>query len=166
MNLIFEHLSRQDEIYQDAFVLGDFHTMLGYAHDAPFLLANLSGIGCSLAVAVMCYTTLIKKAGSVAAVSIGTIRKIVTIGLSYILFPKELLPIHKVSTVCVVLGIVMEAFKKPKPSQPASDKDSKIALLQKSGVSLIVRVFITYTWITFLQTTLPILMHRKCPIAI
>mgnify|MGYP000959221449 CR=1 FL=1 len=114
---------------------GDFQTLINLAHDSPILLANLSGIGCSLAVAVMCYTTLIKKAGSVAAVSVGTIRKIVTIGLSYVLFPKELLPIHIASTVCVVVGIVMEAFKKPKTQQSTSDKESKLALLQKVGKS-------------------------------
>ena len=114
---------------------GDFFALISIGRESPDLLANLSGIGCSLAVAVMCYTTLIKKAGSVAAVSIGTIRKIVTIGLSYVLFPKELLPIHIASTICVVLGIVMEAFKKPKGSSPPTDaeKESKIALLVKSG---------------------------------
>ena len=116
-------------------ITGDFFALIRIGRESPDLLGNLSGIGCSLAVAVMCYTTLIKKAGSVAAVSIGTIRKIVTIGLSYILFPKELLPIHMVSTVCVVIGIVMEAFKKPKSGSAATeaDKESKKALLVKSG---------------------------------
>ena len=116
-------------------VTGDFTQLVKIGKESPELLANLSGIGCSLAVAVMCYTTLIKKAGSVAAVSIGTIRKIVTIGLSYILFPKELLPIHMVSSVCVVIGIVLEACKKHKgnTSPTEAEKESKIALLAKSG---------------------------------
>jgi len=112
-------------------VTGDFTKLFVHSKESPFLLAYLSGIGCSLAVAVVCYTTLIKKAGSVVAVSVGTIRKIATIALSYFLFPKELLPVHILSSVCVAIGIVLEGCK---PAQKqAAIKDEKIRLLSKDG---------------------------------
>ena len=118
------------------FITGDFVSLLEFAEKTPYLLINLSGIGGSLAVAVICYTTLIKKAGSVFAVSIGTIRKIVTIGLSYVLFPKELLPIHILSSLSVAVGIILEGCKPTKiaTSSPSrSSKDSKLLMLAKEN---------------------------------
>lgn len=114
-------------------ITGDFIKMISLSHTYPFLCANLAGVGICLAVAVMCYTSLIKRAGSVVAVSIGTMRKIITIALSYVLFPKEFLPIHALASLCVVIGILLEGCKPAKPSKasephPSSPKDSSINL--------------------------------------
>ena len=56
------------------------------------------------------YTYIIKRAGSVVAVTAATLRKIVTIFLSYIVFPKEILAQHYLGTAAVVLGIVLESW--------------------------------------------------------
>ena len=100
----------------------DFVKLFYQAKQSPMLLFNLIGIGSSLAVAVICYTILIKNAGSVVAVSIGTLRKIVTIGLSYFLFPKEFLPIHIFSTICVAIGILLEGCKPNKINKEIKGK--------------------------------------------
>jgi adenosine 3'-phospho 5'-phosphosulfate transporter B3 len=116
-------------------ISGDFISLISMVRQTPYLLVNLTAIGCSLAIAVICYTSLIKKAGSVFAVSVGTIRKIVTIALSYLLFPKELLPIHILSSLCVALGIILEGSKGSKSQGPASKatKDAKLMQLVKDN---------------------------------
>jgi adenosine 3'-phospho 5'-phosphosulfate transporter B3 len=111
-------------------ISGDFFALIKFVQQTPYLLLNLSGIGCSLAIAVISYTILIKKAGSVFAVSIGTFRKILTIVLSYFLFPKELLPIHIMSGVSVAIGIVLEGMKSSKSQSSANRAGKEAKMLQ------------------------------------
>lgn len=61
----------------------------------------------SLAIAVFCYTLLIETAGPVVAVSVATLRKTATIGLSYVFFPKPLTLTRGVGVVAVVLGVIL-----------------------------------------------------------
>jgi len=51
------------------------------------------------------------RSGSVIAVAIGTLRKIITIVLSYVVFPKEILAQHYVGSIAVIVGIVLESIK-------------------------------------------------------
>lgn len=69
------------------------------------------GIGLSLGLAVNCYTNLIKVSGSVLAVAVATIRKIVTILLSYLIFPKLLSIQQMFGAVAVTIGILIEGYK-------------------------------------------------------
>lgn len=118
-------------------ISGDLFSLIALVHQTPYLLVNLTAIGCSLAIAVICYTTLIKKAGSVFAVSVGTIRKIVTIALSYLLFPKELRPVHILSSFCVAVGIILEGYKSKSSgsisSRTTGTKDAKMLQLVKEN---------------------------------
>jgi solute carrier family 35 (adenosine 3'-phospho 5'-phosphosulfate transporter), member B3 len=63
-----------------------------------------------LSTAVLAYTRLIQASGSVVAVAVSTLRKVVTVTLSYIVFPKQLLTIHVVSGVAVLGGIVLSSY--------------------------------------------------------
>ena len=76
----------------------------------PLLLVYLVLIGVSLATAVLCYTRLILQAGSVIAVAVATLRKVATIILSYVVYPKALSTIHAVSALLVVGGILMSSY--------------------------------------------------------
>lgn len=76
---------------------------------SPLFLFYLSLIGLSLSTAVLAYTKLIKMSGSVLAVTVSTLRKVATVFLSYIIFPKQLLPIHFVSGLFVLVGLILNS---------------------------------------------------------
>eukprot|EP00934_Nitzschia_sp_Nitz4_P001417 Nitzschia sp. Nitz4//scaffold178_size73299//42734//43576//NITZ4_005708-RA/size73299-processed-gene-0.27-mRNA-1//1//CDS//3329539149//1417//frame0 len=78
----------------------------------PELLGYLVAIGLSLSTAVFCYTRLIEQSGSVTAVAIATIRKVATVVLSYVVYPKPLSTLHAVSAGCVVGGIFLGWYTK------------------------------------------------------
>lgn len=76
------------------------------------LLKYLVGIGLGLATAVFFYTKLIKNSGSVTAVAVTTLRKVVTMVLSYIFFPKPIMTQHVISGLLVLSGILINIFHK------------------------------------------------------
>lgn len=78
------------------------------------LYLRMAGVGVSLGFAVNSYTYLIKQSGSVVAVSVATLRKIVTILLSYLVFPKAVTSAHLLGLVAVTLGILIESIKTKK----------------------------------------------------
>lgn len=85
---------------------------LGAVMTRPLLLGSLIVVGMSLAMAVFAYTRLIKESGSVVAVAVATIRKVVTVILSYLVYPKVFSSIHAVSALLVILGILLSSCPK------------------------------------------------------
>ena len=81
-----------------------------FAH--PRLFAFLLSVGSALGVAVRCYTGLIENFGSVAAVAVATLRKVVTVILSYLAFPKPVEMTHVVSGSAVLVGILIATSTK------------------------------------------------------
>ena len=71
-----------------------------------FLLMSLA-VGIGLGSAVLAYTELIRRSGPTFAVAIATLRKVVTVVLSYIIFPKPMSAMHAISAVLVTGGIVV-----------------------------------------------------------
>ena len=69
-----------------------------------FLILHLL-VGVGLGTAVLAYTELIRRSGPAVAVAVATLRKVVTILLSYIIFPKPMTLIHVISAGLVVLGL-------------------------------------------------------------
>ena len=78
----------------------------------PRLLFLLVSLGGGLSTAVLAYTKLIKSSGSVVAVATSTLRKVVTVVLSYVFFPKPLSTLHVFSGLLVLAGILISAFRK------------------------------------------------------
>eukprot|EP00545_Synedropsis_sp_CCMP1620_P008042 CAMPEP_0119020678 /NCGR_PEP_ID=MMETSP1176-20130426/24522_1 /TAXON_ID=265551 /ORGANISM="Synedropsis recta cf, Strain CCMP1620" /LENGTH=208 /DNA_ID=CAMNT_0006975133 /DNA_START=144 /DNA_END=770 /DNA_ORIENTATION=- len=78
----------------------------------PRLVVYLTLIGLGLSTAVLAYTRLIQASGSVVAVTVATLRKVATVALSYIIFPKPLLPIHIASGLLVLVGILLSTVNK------------------------------------------------------
>ncbi len=76
------------------------------------LLVYLVSIGVGLSTAVLAYTKLIQTSGPVAAVAVTTLRKVATMMLSYIVFPKPVSSQHIVSSILVLVGIVISSFCK------------------------------------------------------
>ena len=91
-------------------VNGSLFSTFRTALASPMLLFYLTSIGLSISTAVLAYNKLIKSAGSVATVAVGTLRKVVTILLSYIIFPKALLGIHIVSGLLALCGIILSSY--------------------------------------------------------
>ena len=71
----------------------------------PRLLMYCIMLGLCLAIAVLAYTKLIKASGSVLAVTVATMRKVITVVLSYVIFPKPLLRMHVLSGLLVLTGV-------------------------------------------------------------
>ena len=71
-----------------------------------FLLLHLS-VGVGLGTAVLSYTELIRRSGPAVAVAVATLRKVVTVVLSYILFPKPMSSVHAISAGLVMGGLLV-----------------------------------------------------------
>jgi adenosine 3'-phospho 5'-phosphosulfate transporter B3 len=89
----------------------------GVAVTNPRLAGYLTLIGVSLSTAVFAYTRLIKEAGSVVAVGVATLRKVVTVVLSYIFFPKRFSRLHFLSSLLVLSGILLSSYAKQKKTR-------------------------------------------------
>ena len=93
---------------------GSLFEVIKTSIESPLLLGYLAMIGVGLSTAVLAYTQLIKSASSVVAVAVGTLRKVATVVLSYIVFPKPLLPIHIWSGMLVLAGVLLHSYSKKK----------------------------------------------------
>eukprot|EP00985_Skeletonema_marinoi_P015237 scaffold7821_cov103-Skeletonema_marinoi.AAC.4 len=71
------------------------------------LMVNTNSIGCGLGTAVLAYTELIKRSGPAFAVAVATLRKVATVILSYMIFPKAMTMTHFASSCLVLAGIVV-----------------------------------------------------------
>ena len=80
----------------------------------PMLLFYLTCVGVGLSLAVLAYTKLIHASGSVVAVAVSTLRKVATVLLSYMLFPKPILQIHVFSGMLVLVGVLIGTFCRKK----------------------------------------------------
>ncbi|KAL9190803.1 hypothetical protein ACHAXT_000509 [Thalassiosira profunda] len=67
-----------------------------------FLLLHAS-VGLGLGTAVLAYTELIRRSGPAVAVAVATLRKVATVVLSYVIFPKPMTGVHVISG-CLVAG--------------------------------------------------------------
>jgi drug/metabolite transporter (DMT)-like permease len=73
----------------------------------PLTLAPLVGIGVSLAAGAVCYTRMIRESGSVFAVVASSARKLLSIALSFVLFPKPLSWAHGACAGLLAAGIAL-----------------------------------------------------------
>ena len=77
-----------------------------------FLILHVSvGMGLGTALA---YTELIRRSGPAVAVAVATLRKVVTILLSYIIFPKPMTGVHAISAGLVVSGLGLSYYGRGK----------------------------------------------------
>ena len=72
----------------------------------PHYLLLLVTVGGCLGTAVLAYTELIRRVSPPFAVGVATLRKVVTVVLSYILFPKAMSLTHVLSSGFVLLGLL------------------------------------------------------------
>mmetsp|Transcript_7680 Transcript_7680/g.11151 ORF Transcript_7680/g.11151 Transcript_7680/m.11151 type:complete len:348 (-) Transcript_7680:248-1291(-) len=80
----------------------------------PRLLFLLTCVGLGQSSAVFAYTRIIQSSGSVVAVTVATLRKVATVILSYVLFPKPIIPIHMAAGLSVLSGILIHTYCHPK----------------------------------------------------
>jgi len=99
-------------------VTGQLVEVIATCYQHPLLLFYLACVGSGLATAVWAYTKLIQATSSVVAVAVSTLRKVGTICLSYILFPKPILPLHTYSGLLVLLGMILSSYAKEQEHRP------------------------------------------------
>ena len=104
-------------------VTGQLFDIVTTCRTHPMLLLYLTSVGLGLSTAVWAYTKLIQATSSVVAVAVSTLRKVATIALSYIIFPKPLLTVHIVSGILVLAGMVLSSAAKE--GKPAKGSDIK-----------------------------------------
>lgn len=93
-------------------VSGSLSQVVTEAYSHPSLLVYLTTIGAALGTAVLAYTRLIRESGSVMAVAVATLRKVVTVVLSYVVFPKPMTFIHVLSGLAVLGGVILSSYNK------------------------------------------------------
>lgn len=105
---------------------GDAGNVIEYAQSDYRLVAYAAGVGSCLGVAVWANTQLINEAGSVVAVGVATLRKVFTMVLSYLIFPKPVTWIHALSLVLVGAGLALSSmgFGGAKDDERQSLKDA------------------------------------------
>lgn len=77
-----------------------------------FCARSCCSYGSAAAVGVLCYTHIVGKFGGVAAIVVATMRKIVTVGLSFIAYPKPFNTIHLCGALLVLAGVLLGAYDK------------------------------------------------------
>lgn len=96
-------------------ISGSFFDAVMSALTHPRLFTYLTCVGLCLSSAVLAYTNLIKVTSPVMAVTVTTLRKVVTITLSYFLYPKPILSVHIISGLMVLTGVLISALCKKRP---------------------------------------------------
>lgn len=87
---------------------GEVAVVAAYATNEPRALAIMLCIGVTLAGSVFCYTEIVEHSGSVFAVGVATLRKTVSLFLSYLLFPGKSLGVVRACGLALAgLGIVL-----------------------------------------------------------
>merc|ERR1740121_1873596 len=109
------------------FFFGDTSTLLAKAARNPVVLPYACAVGLSTAAAVWCTTHLIHEAGSVVQVGVSTLRKLLTVALSYALFPKPLTALHLFAILMVAAGLLLPSCGRRRRSTGA--------LAQRKGCS-------------------------------
>jgi len=98
---VFVFLFVSGAVYEWAFTI--------FAQTPELFILMLTG-SATLGIAVLAYTMLIREAGSVVAVAIATARKVLTLTLSYVVFPgdgKTFGMSHAISALAVALGMAL-----------------------------------------------------------
>lgn len=90
---------------------GEAGGVVAYAREDHRLLTFAAGVGLTIGIGVWANTQLINEAGSVVAVGVATLRKVFTIVLSYVLFPKPLTMIHVIAGLLVTAGLALSSFR-------------------------------------------------------
>lgn len=98
-------------------VSGYFPEAFSFCAEHPHIYVPilLNGVSCYLALNVI--AMLVNKFGTVVTVMVTSTRKVFTIVLSYMFFPKPITPAHVVGVLVVVLAIVLEVIIKTRRSR-------------------------------------------------
>lgn len=90
----------------------------------------VAAVGVSIGMSVWAYTHLIGEAGAVFTTGVGTLRKVVTVVLSYVIYPKPFSRIHLFAGVLVFLGLFLDGLA------TGASKSGKKASITKSAMAL------------------------------
>lgn len=91
-----------------------FLSIISYLVTHPHFLIMHVSVGMGLGTAVLAYTELIRRSGPAVAVAVATLRKVVTILLSYIIFPKPMTGVHAISAGLVISGLGLSYYGRGK----------------------------------------------------
>lgn len=95
-----------------AVISGHVAEYISFLSAEPKLLGLLFSLAALLGVGIWCYTKLIEQVGSVSTVAVSTLRKVVTIILSYMWFPKPFDAQQGGSLMLVLTGMVLQVYSK------------------------------------------------------
>merc|ERR1719215_572988 len=73
----------------------------------PTVLQYAIGVGFANAIAVWAHMHMVNESGSVVLVGVSTVRRVMTVVLSYLVFPKPFSAIHAGASICIAVGLVL-----------------------------------------------------------
>lgn len=101
----------------------------------PNTAGYVAGVGASIAIGVWANTQLINEAGSVLVVGVATVRKVLTMILSYCIFPKPLSRMQVISSIVVLCGIIIAERDASRPKDASSTQTKSDHNGQKATVN-------------------------------
>lgn len=114
-------------------ISGEAQQILKGAQKDPMILAYIAAVGILLTVGAWANTILLNEVGAVFTITVSTMRKAITIILSYMIFPKPMTYMHIGSAILVFAGLtlsdLMGAGKKSKDQE--KDENTKLSLYKK-----------------------------------
>merc|ERR1711924_353734 len=109
------------------FLAGSAQHMMAYSQGVPTVWPLLLSVGFCLAISVWCYVKLVDEAGAAFAVGVSTLRKTLTVALSYLLFPGKDFGSRRAFGLSLVLaGLLLAEWatrRKKRRISPASTPD-------------------------------------------
>lgn len=110
-------------------ISGEASQILTGAQQEPMILVYIVAVGLSLSVGAWANTILLNEAGAVFTICISTLRKALTIILSYIIFPKPLTYIHIGSAILLFVGLALSDLIRDVKKPQKQEKDESARLL-------------------------------------
>eukprot|EP00746_Dinoflagellata_sp_MGD_P067489 gnl/MRDRNA2_/MRDRNA2_27861_c0_seq1.p1 gnl/MRDRNA2_/MRDRNA2_27861_c0~~gnl/MRDRNA2_/MRDRNA2_27861_c0_seq1.p1 ORF type:complete len:348 (+),score=46.10 gnl/MRDRNA2_/MRDRNA2_27861_c0_seq1:116-1159(+) len=110
-------------------ISGEASQILKGAMQEPMILMYIAAVGLSLSIGAWANTNLINEAGAVFTICVATLRKALTIMLSYIIFPKPLTYIHIVSAILLAAGLTLSDLMSDVKKSEKHEKDENARLL-------------------------------------
>lgn len=108
---------------------GQLLPAINYCFEQPSIMGMLMMRACVVYAGVLCFLTLVKSSGAVAATAVTTIRKILTIMASFIIFTKPVTMYHGLAIIAFFASVLLSAYdaiyNRPAPtSAPVKPKNA------------------------------------------
>lgn len=126
--MLFSNLFSAACVFVVCLLSGELFEAIAFCHERPFSYVLFVSRALVIYWGVLCFVTLIKGFGVVLATTITTVRKILSVLLSFVIFPKPFSFKHFIGLTAFIIGLALnihvkkkEIMSKQKPAVPMDD---------------------------------------------